>query len=76
MLLLNILLSIKKPNSTPNLILANYIKDNLGLISARVLAFKPSYCKKLYLLGTILINIIGNNCNNSVVIRRRLEVKG
>jgi hypothetical protein len=41
-----------------------------------VLAFKLLYYKKLYLLGTVFINIIDNNYNNSVVIRRRLEVKG
>ena len=64
------------PNPPTNSIFAYYIKDNLGLIYTSVFAFKPLYYKMLYLLGAVLINIVGDNRDNGVVIGQCLKVKG
>ena len=61
-------LKYKIYNLFTNFIFANYIKDNLSLIYTNIFAFKPLYYKKFYLLGTILINIMSNNRNNSIVV--------
>ena len=67
-MLFNALSSIKYLTFFIKPILINYIKDNFSLIYANIFAFKPLYSKKLYLLSTVFINIIGSNYNNSIVI--------